>query len=53
MPSPLLLMFNITSVFYTKGARKELKMMDCGSVAMIYAWIAKNLEGTDDPYRTG
>lgn len=40
-------------VFYEKKAIKSLSKIDKNQQKMIYAWIEKNLVGTDNPKKYG
>ncbi len=40
-------------VEFTKSVLKTLKKMDKSTVALIYGWIRKNLEGCDNPRAHG
>ncbi|MDO4288134.1 MAG: type II toxin-antitoxin system RelE/ParE family toxin [Eubacterium sp.] len=40
-------------VVFTKEALKALKKLDRPIAALIYAWIAKNLEGCENPRAWG
>ncbi|HCX04078.1 MAG TPA: type II toxin-antitoxin system mRNA interferase toxin, RelE/StbE family [Clostridiales bacterium] len=40
-------------VFYEKKAIKSLSQIDKNQQKMIYAWIEKNLAGTDNPKKYG
>ena len=40
-------------VAYTKSARKTLDKMDVATSGTIVSWVRKNLEGTDNPRRSG
>jgi mRNA interferase RelE/StbE len=41
------------SVEFSQKATKQLGKMDGAHARIIYAWIGKNLVGTDDPYSKG
>ena len=40
-------------VLFEKAAQKALRKMDKSQANIIMAWVRKNLEGTDDPRRSG
>ena len=44
---------NRYTVELKQAAKKSLKKLDKATASMIWAWIKKNLEGTDDPRRLG
>jgi mRNA interferase RelE/StbE len=43
----------VFSVYYSEAAKRQLTKLDKQVARMLYAWIGKNLEGSENPRTIG